>query len=366
MNENLELNIKELYENKTILKSYPIKIYLEMTQRCNLKCIMCDQAIYSAEQKDFSADLFEKIKPLLHKASEVDFYLVGESTLSENLIRFLEDTKSYSFVPKIFTNGTILNEKILNAFDERGMFVNISIEAATPKIYESIRGASWERFERNVGRYVDRYQQRTNDRFHIRLSCTIAIDHISEILNITEFARRMGIRDVFMAAIDNWIVSNRHLTVDVKKAVYYLKKGRELADKYGIRYSCPTKIGDYIIENNNNWNDFNLPIDKYTNVYCESFNPNPFTKECGYPWIQTIIRANGDVLTCCQGRHLMGNLYKNSFDEIWNGTKYQTIRSQADFARCLGVGCNMINYSVWAHQMSKTTPPPEMSLCNKH
>lgn len=366
MKENLELNIKELYENKTILESYPIKLFLEISQKCNLKCIMCDHENYSSEQKDFSIELFDKIKPLLHKAEEVNFFMVGEPTLSEYLLGFLEDTKAYSFVPKIFTNGTILNEKILNTFDERGMFLNISIEAATPKIYELIRGASWDHFERNVKKYANRYKHRKNDRFHIRFSSSVAIDHISEVVNIVEFARKMGIRDIFIAALDYWILSNRHLSVDAKKTVFYFNKGKELADKYGIRFSCPRKIGDFVIENNNNWKDFPLPIDKYTNTYPESFNPNPFTKECGFPWIQTVIRANGDVLACCQGRHLMGNLYENTFDTIWNGAKYQALRAQLNFDHCLGVGCNMIYYSVWAHQMSKSTPPPEMSFCNKH
>lgn len=351
MNENLKLKIKEIEEHKTVLKSYPYKFFLETTQKCNLRCIMCDVDRYSSEKKDFPLELFYKIKPLLKQAEEVNFYYFGEPTLSENLLIFLDETKEYSFLPKIFTNGTILNEEIINAFDKRGVFVNISLESATPKIYEMIRrGASFEEFVCNIKKYVAKYNDRSNDRFHIRLSCTIAIDNISEVINVIEFAKKVGIRDIFIGAIDNWIKSNRHLVCDDKKAAFYFNKGKELADKYKIRFSCPRKIGDFIVENNNNWRDFELPIDKYSNEYLEAFNPNPTTEDCGYPWIQTIFRANGDVCSCCQGRHIMGNLYKNSFDEIWNGEKYQALRAQTNFKHCFGRICNMMYFSVWPYQ----------------
>jgi MoaA/NifB/PqqE/SkfB family radical SAM enzyme len=352
MNENLKLNLKEIEEHKTVLQSQPYKFYLETTQKCNLRCLMCDINDYSPEKKDFSFELFDKIKPWLKQAEEVNFYYFGEPTLSKHLLDFLEETKEYAFLPKIFTNGTILNEDILKTFDERGMFVNISMESATPSIYNFIRnGTSFDVFESNIRKYVARYNNRTNDRFHLRLSCTVAIDTAPEVLNIIRFAKEMGITDVFFGAVDNWIKSNRHLVCDDRKAVYYFMKGKELADKYRIRYACPRKIGDILIENNNNWKDFSLPIDKFSNDYLEAFNPNPLTEDCGYPWIQAIIRANGDVCSCCQGRHIMGNLYKNSFDEIWNGEKYQELRSQTNFKKCLGQKCNMVCYSIWPYQI---------------
>ncbi|VVB82683.1 Coenzyme PQQ synthesis protein E [uncultured archaeon] len=356
MLSNTKLNIQEIAEKKKILNSYPFKFYLESTQKCNLNCIMCDHKSCS-EDKEFSIELFEKIKPYLKYAEEVDFYLLGEPTLSKNLSKFLKETEKCSFVPKIFTNGTILNKKLLNLFDKRGVFVNISMESADKDIYELIRnGASFEKFKKNVKMYADKYKHRNNDRFHIRLSCTVAIDTLPEVLNIIEFAHDLGIKDLFFGAIDSEPkYMNRNLSCDPEKTVFYFKKAKELADKYKIRFSCPRKIGNLVIKENNNWKNFKLPIDKYSSEYAEAFNPNPLTKDCGYPWIQTIIRANGDVCSCCQRRFVLGNLFKSSFDEIWNGDSYQKLRAQENFRKCYGVGCNMINYSIWPHQISRDT-----------
>jgi len=315
---------------------------------------MCDVETISAENKEFPRDLFDRIKPVLFKADEVNFFLIGEPTLSKDLIYFLEETRDYPFLPKLFTNGTILNDKILDIFDERGVFVNISMESANPRLYDLIRiGSTFKGFENNIRKYVAKYNSRKNDRFHLRLGCTISIDNAPEILNIIEFAKKMGIPDIFFGAMDGGWSSNRHLSCDDKKAVYYLKKGKDLASKYKIRFCCPRKINDLLIEDNNNWKEFELPIDNFINDYLEGFNPNPVTDDCGYPWAQTIFRANGDVCSCCQRKHILGNMYENTFEEIWNGQKYQALRAQKKFKNCLGIKCNMAYYSALPYQISR-------------
>jgi MoaA/NifB/PqqE/SkfB family radical SAM enzyme len=352
MQNNTKLNLKELKKKQTALKSYPIKYYIETTQKCNLDCIICDHKFSSAKGRDFPPELFKKIKPLLKKAEEVNFYFFGEPLLSKNLKKFLDETKNFKFLPKIFTNGTIISNEMLDYFDKRGVFVNVSLEAANPKIYEKIRrGASFKQFMSNLKKYAEEYKHRKNDRFHVRLSCTIAINWVSEIPKIIELAHKLGIRDVFFGAIDRGEKSKMHLTCNVEKTLYYFKKGKELADKYRIRFSCPRKIGYAVIKENNNWKDFKLPIDEYSPKYVEDFNPNPLTNDCAYPWIETIIRANGDVVSCCQRKHVMGNLFEKTFRDIWNGEEYKKMREQENFRYCMGGKCNMVCYSIWSHQV---------------
>ena len=39
--KNTDLNIKELESGETILKSYPRRLVFELTNACNLNCVMC-------------------------------------------------------------------------------------------------------------------------------------------------------------------------------------------------------------------------------------------------------------------------------------------------------------------------------------
>jgi radical SAM protein with 4Fe4S-binding SPASM domain len=349
MNLNFLDNFNEMKERKHRLKSFPFKIYLESTQKCNLNCIMCDRNSYSPENREFPLDLLKKIKTPLKKADEVLFHFFGEPLLSKNLFRLIDETIKINphFTPKIFTNGTILNEEILEKLDERGVFVSISFETTNPRLYEKIRrGASFRIFKNNIKRYAERYKNRKNDRFHVRLSCAMAIGWINEAPKIVRFAKKYGIREILFMAINTNKEKKMDLELDSEKAIKYFKKAKKLADKYKIRFSCPFKIGEKIIWENNNLNDFRLPVDKYSPLYLESYNPNPITNDCPYPWIETIIRANGDVVSCCQGRHVMGNLHKSNFNEIWNNKKYQQLRAQTNFKQCMASKCNVAYFSI--------------------
>jgi MoaA/NifB/PqqE/SkfB family radical SAM enzyme len=184
-----------------------------------------------------------------------------------------------------------------------------------------------------------------NKRFHLRLASTIGMHNISESPKIIELARELGINDVMFGAIDLGDKSKLHLSMNPRKAVHFFQQAKDLADKYKIRFSCPKRIGGREIKNNNNWDDFSLQIDKYFSFQLEE--SNPLNGKCGYPWIQTAIRANGDVISCCQREHILGSMKKNSFFKIWNNKNYQRLRSQKIFYNCLGKKCNMAVYSIW-------------------
>tara|TARA_B100001179_G_scaffold175642_1_gene130910 strand:- start:290 stop:1180 length:891 start_codon:yes stop_codon:yes gene_type:complete len=50
---------------------------------------------------------------------------------------------------------------------------------------------------------------------------------------------------------------------------------------------------------------------------------------CEYPWLSVSIMADGNVVPCTQiSNHelVLGNINKNTLEEIWNGKKYQELR----------------------------------------
>ncbi|MCL2389633.1 MAG: radical SAM protein [Elusimicrobia bacterium] len=54
----------------------------------------------------------------------------------------------------------------------------------------------------------------------------------------------------------------------------------------------------------------------------------PFNAPCKEPWLKMNIYHNGEVCTCCSDAKISaGNIFKQNFNEIWNGTVYQSARS---------------------------------------
>jgi MoaA/NifB/PqqE/SkfB family radical SAM enzyme len=105
----------------------PDAMLLSPTMRCNLNCYGCYSASYSTEE-----DLpFEVIDRLVRECNEMGIYLVlitgGEPFLREDLFDLFEKHGNTTF--QIYTNGTLINEEMVERFVALGNVVPaISLE----------------------------------------------------------------------------------------------------------------------------------------------------------------------------------------------------------------------------------------------
>lgn len=86
------------------------KIYLEISNICNLKCAFCPgtaQKKHAMTEKEFSA-LLPKLRPW---TDYLYFHLMGEPLFHPNLSRFLELAGEQGFKVILTTNGTLLQQK---------------------------------------------------------------------------------------------------------------------------------------------------------------------------------------------------------------------------------------------------------------
>jgi len=291
--------------------------------------------------------LFRKIEEeLFEHVAEVDLFLNGEPLLSPNFPEMVETSGKYSFLPKIFTNGLLLDEKKMQLLVSNGVFVNISIDGGTEIAYDGVRGkGNFKKLIPKLKRLVEIGGDGSNDRFHLRLAVTLGMHNIQEAPKIVRLAGELGIEDVMFGCLDLGIYHDKHLTSDPDKSAFYLELARKEADDLRIRFSCPKKIGPRVIEDHHNWYDFDLDIDRYAPFLLE--DNNPYQGRCSYPWIESVIRSDGKVLSCCQKHHYMGDITKDSFRSIWNNARYISLRSKESYYECLGINCNMTRYSIW-------------------
>ena len=86
------------------------KIYLEISNVCNLSCAFCPgtrRSKHIMTEPEFSA-LMPKLRPW---ADYLYFHLMGEPLLHPNLQRFLEIAGEYGFKVILTTNGTLLQKQ---------------------------------------------------------------------------------------------------------------------------------------------------------------------------------------------------------------------------------------------------------------
>ena len=104
------------------------KIYLEITNVCNLDCSFCHKTVRA--RKLLSAEEFELlIERIEGRAKHLYFHLMGEPTLHPLLGEFIKAARDKGFLPAITTNGSLLSrcgEALLDAIPYK---VSISLHA---------------------------------------------------------------------------------------------------------------------------------------------------------------------------------------------------------------------------------------------
>ena len=104
------------------------KIYLEITNVCNLDCSFCHKTSRAKRlmtEEEFDA-LLSKIKG---RSRYLFFHLMGEPTLHPLLPKFIEKARAQGFLPAITTNGSLLSQKGEALLSSLPYKVSISLHA---------------------------------------------------------------------------------------------------------------------------------------------------------------------------------------------------------------------------------------------
>ena len=106
----------EIFQNykkkKAVLPYLPIRLWIEPTSFCNLKCVMCPNKDLDAKDKGrMTFELFRKIvdeaKNFIHEANLIHR---GESLLHPEFFEMVRYAADAGIVTKLHTNGTLLDE----------------------------------------------------------------------------------------------------------------------------------------------------------------------------------------------------------------------------------------------------------------
>ncbi len=144
----------EYIRRKTVLKNLPVRLWIELTSECNLRCVMCPNKDLPADKKGYMD--FEVFKKLVDEAQEYIFDVSllhrGESLLHPEFVKFLHYVTKYQWRTKLHTNGTVLTRELSREIIKAGLYrISFSFDGYTPKTYEKIRvGAKFEEVVENI------------------------------------------------------------------------------------------------------------------------------------------------------------------------------------------------------------------------
>ncbi len=331
--KNLAKKGKDLFERLTTLKvvrrpEFPflgfrrrfIKLRLDITKGCNLRCVMCPTvAEGDFEKYEMPPDLFDRIaKEVFPRTEHLTIGCGAEPLLSKNFDRYLRSIGAFDIpYTLIISNGSLLTEEKIVAMLDAGIDeLSISLESANKEIYESVRvGAKYDRLLGNIRRFNELKAERGSDVPLLSFNTVLMKSTLPELRSVIELAETMGASAFSMghlipfAGLEN---EQESLYYHQEIANEKIEETRKLAESLGIRVYCPPLFGS----------DGNLDL--------RGTEKGVGGLACVQPWTFMVITARGDVSPCSwlYGEKEAGSFKEQSFRQIWFGDLYTRLRKE--------------------------------------
>lgn len=305
------------------VRELPRELYIETTNRCNLKCRTCPQ--YFGMPEDF-ADLtpvaVERILDQFPFVRRVVLHGIGEPLLNKDLPEIISIVKRRGAYTLFNTNGLLLRGRLVEPVVAAGLDeLRVSVDSASPETYALVRGADgFARIVENV-RDLSRLKGSLGvSTPKVSLWITGMKSNVAELPALVRLASEIGVREVYLQRL---VYSGRGLAVQdealfrqaAEGELAAVREAEQLAAELGIdlKGSGEASAAEMVAGDQ---------------AKTESY------RACRRPWSLMYVTANGNVLPCCiapfTGAHydgmVLGNIFEESAEEIWKGRRYRQWR----------------------------------------
>lgn len=285
---------------RTRVTALPLRLWIESTNACNLRCVMCPTSLPEAPKRGFmDYALFTKIvDEAAGFAYDANLHHRGEGLLHPELPRMIAYAHERGIRTMLHTNGTLLNAEKAREIVASGLdYLSFSFDGFEPETYEKIRvRASFDQTVANIEGFLREKQARGG-----RTPYTV--------IEVIDFAQR-GNAD--RTAQERFVQRFKGLPLDE------------------VRIKQPHNWAGTVAEG--------------TGADHRHFVP------CTFPWFALVVLWDGTVVTCPQdfyGAYPVGDARTATLREIWNGEPLRRLRADmlahdvAGYKAC--AGCDSVH-----------------------
>jgi radical SAM protein with 4Fe4S-binding SPASM domain len=257
--------------------NFPLHLDIESTNKCNLRCSMCQIDFKNMDAGFMDMSLYKRIIEECgeNQLPSIKLNYRGEPTLNKKLVEMVRLAKDAGIIEVQFnTNGTLLTERLANNLIDAGLDrIKVSIDGATPEVYEKIRGVNYQKVVGNVKNFVRIRDEKDKIRPIVQVQMVYMQDNKDEAVKYVQLWRDVVNRIGFSR---------------------YRSRNRILKDKRRVE-PLPT-----------------------------------VTVPCSQLWQRMLVTFDGQILMCC-GDHKalnpLGNIIELSLKEAWNSTLHERYRN---------------------------------------
>jgi MoaA/NifB/PqqE/SkfB family radical SAM enzyme len=303
----------------------PRFVQIEPVGQCNLRCQMC--AIQFREDGPPHGPLaflgFDDFKRLVEGFGDIDelqLQGLGEPTMHPRFFDMVSWASARGIRVSTNSNLTLWSERRARQCVESGLdALHVSLDAATPELYERIRcGAHFSKVIRNLRRVMEARRDAASP-LHVRIVTVLMRQNLHELPSIVRLASDEGVADVFVQYLchdfeehslpesyrpmRDFIHAQALDEVPRHVLAQAFARARVVADQCDVSLRLP-------------------PLERRAAAFEGS--------RCDWPWRGAYVSYRGDAMPCCMvgtpDRINFGNMLDDGVENIWAGDSYQRFR----------------------------------------
>jgi MoaA/NifB/PqqE/SkfB family radical SAM enzyme len=305
----------------------PVQLYIESTNRCNLKCRGCIHFKGSWEPaRDISLDELDRITDQLPELQRVVLHGIGEPLLNRELPAMIAHLKGRDVRVVINSNGILMDAGIRRALAESGLDeLRISLDAASSGGYRQMRGSDqFHRILANLRALKALQADLQTDRPAVSLWFLGTRDNIDELPRLVRLAAELEINEVYLQRLVYFqddagygvAKQQKSLQESEPRLLELINESHTLAGRLGIGFNASGLC---------------RPEES---LKAECREEKPWRRCFRYHQLM-YITAWGNVLPCCIAPFatadykslIMGNVFETPLEEIWTGERYTRFRN---------------------------------------
>jgi len=289
--------------HKVIHWGSPMAVSIEPTNLCNLSCKECPSGggELSRPSGTMTAPIFRSvIDQLSPQLTYLTYYFQGEPFLNPEFFVTIRYARSKKIFVSTSTNGHFFASSNIVQIIESGLNrLIISLDGTDQESYASYRvGGSFDKVIDGIGHLTEMKKQMKSPSPVLVIQFLVLKTNQHQIRDIKKLGKQLGVDKV-----------------EIKTAQFHdFQKGNPLMPD-------DPKYSRYVL---NRSTDLQLD-DPPAQYRIKSHRPN----SCFRMWSGCVFTWDGKVVPCCfdkDAKYEMGDMEKNSFQEIWKSKNYHDFR----------------------------------------
>lgn len=351
--ENLLLNRFEIAHCVGEVRSYPLDVYLNMTNVCNVNCGFC---AYNPDTQNFTDFVsLEDVKKMtwLRYAKRFGIWTgMGDSLVNRQFRDiYLYLVRTYPHLEiTLSTNGVALNEQLAEDFAGTMGTMNISLNAATAATYKKVMNRNhFDRIYRNMKAVTDAKRRIGARKPTTVFSYVICKENLYETPRFIEICRELNVDLASFKYFISPMVKGRS-KISEESSCYKIKEETDAVMKraYGLAEELGVKVKK-------------VPFlaEEAGELAPKKSGDKP---TCLMPWTECHLGPAGNdgkryMFFCCTGltkgvEYDKGMLDPDNFKSVWNHPNAQYIRTTVN-GDVVNDACRFCLYKDWVDPASQ-------------